>query len=89
MKRGATQPFGFSTKRTDAATGLVSFGYRWYAPHLGRWMSRDPLGEAGGLNLYAYVANNPVNWVEPWGLLPAATNSIDGAINACLEYIPK
>ena len=63
-----TQPFRFMTKRTDTGAGLVSFGYRFYAPHLGRWLTRDPLGEAGGLNLYAYVGNNPVNWVDPWGL---------------------
>ena len=57
-KRGATQPFGFSTKRTDAATGLVYFGSRFYAPHLGRWLTKAPLGEAGGLNLYAYVGKH-------------------------------
>ena len=46
------------TKRTDTGAGLVSFGSRFYAPELGRWMSRDPLGEAGGLNLYAYVGKH-------------------------------
>ena len=44
------------------------YGYRFYAPEIGRWLTRDPLGEAGGLNLYAFTGNNPVNWVDPWGL---------------------
>jgi hypothetical protein len=35
---------------------------------MSRWTTRDPLREAGGLNLYAFVGNNPVNWVDPWGL---------------------
>ena len=60
-----TQPFRFMTKRTDTGAGLVSFGYRFYAPELVRWTSRDPLGEDGGVNLYAYVGNNPVNgWIR-------------------------
>jgi RHS repeat-associated protein len=42
------QPFLFSTKRYDAGTGLNYYGYRFYAPAIGRWMNRDPLGEAGG-----------------------------------------
>ena len=62
-----TQPFQFATKRTDAGTGLVYYGYRFYAPEVGRWLTRDPLGEAGGLNLYAFTGNNPVNWVDFWG----------------------
>lgn len=62
------QPYGFSTKRYDAQTGLYDFGMRFYSPMMPRWMTRDPLGEAGGLNLYAFVGNNPVNWVDPWGL---------------------
>ncbi len=64
-----TQPFGFSTKRSDAQTGLVHYQYRNYLPSMSRWTTRDPLGEAGGMNLYAFVGNNPVNWVDPWGLI--------------------
>jgi RHS repeat-associated protein len=69
VKTGSlTQPFGFSTKRYDEQTGLIHYQYRPYAPEIGRWLTRDPLGEAGGMNLYAFVGNNPVNWVDPWGL---------------------
>ena len=47
---------------------MIQHEFRNYLPYLGRWLTRDPLGEAGGLNLYAFVGNNPVNWVDPWGL---------------------
>ena len=70
-KTGAfDQPFQFSTKRYDARIGMIQYEYRNYLPSIGRWTTRDPLGEAGGLNLYAFVSNNPVNWVDPWGLAP-------------------
>jgi RHS repeat-associated protein len=62
------QAYGFSTKRTDPRTGIVFYQYRPYGPGSGRWFTRDPLGEAGGMNLYAFVGNNAVNWVDPWGL---------------------
>jgi hypothetical protein len=43
-------------------------GMRWYSPSMGRWFSRDPVQEAGGANLYAFVANDSVNYVDPFGL---------------------
>ena len=49
-------------------TGLSYYGYRFYQPVMGRWLTRDPLQEAGGINLYGFVQNNPVNWIDPWGL---------------------
>ena len=60
--------FGFSTEYQDE-TGLVYFGYRYYSPDLGRFLSRDPLGEtASGVNLYAFAGNDPVNHRELYGL---------------------
>src|ERR1700738_1676589 len=53
-----------------ARSGLYLAPYRAYNPSIGRWLSRDPLGEKGGLNLYAYVGNDPVNRVDPFGLFP-------------------
>ncbi len=61
-------PFGFAGGLHDQETGLVRFGYRDYSPEIGRWTAKDPIGFAGGdTNLYGYVANSPVNWVDPTG----------------------
>jgi RHS repeat-associated protein len=62
------QPFRFSTKQYDADTGLYYYGYRYYSPRLGRWLNRDPIAEEGGLNLYGFVRNAPVDLVDPLGL---------------------
>jgi RHS repeat-associated protein len=58
----------FSTKAFDDLTGLGYWGQRWYHPTLGRWMSRDPIGENGGWNLYAYVANLETARIDSLGL---------------------
>ena len=59
-------PIRFSSKYTDSETGLVYYGYRYLSPELGRWISRDPIGEEGGVNLYGMVGNDAVN---RWDLL--------------------
>ncbi len=59
------QPFGFAGGLYDHLTGLVRFGARDYDAETGRWTSKDPIGFAGGdTNLYGYVINDPVNWVD-------------------------
>gem|GEM_PF-1287442 len=52
--------YRFSTKYFDVETGMYYYGYRYYMPELGRWQTRDPLGEKGGINLYGFVGNEPV-----------------------------
>jgi len=70
--------FGFTGHYHNQEIALVSTLYRLYDPETGRWLSRDPIGENGGINLYGYVSNNPVNYVDPWGLLPADAIPING-----------
>jgi len=58
----------FAGQYYDAETGLHYNWNRYYDPETGRYISADPIGLDGGMNLYVYVKNNPVNWVDPWGL---------------------
>ena len=62
-------PFRFSTKYQDDETDLIYYGYRYYDASTGRWPSRDPIEERGGLNLYGFAGNSPLNGVDPFGLL--------------------
>jgi RHS repeat-associated protein len=73
--------FGYAGMYYHAVSGLNLTLYRAYASDLGRWLSRDPIQERGGLNLYAYVANNPINLVDPLGL---SFWSVTGSIAAGL-----
>ncbi len=78
------QPFGERAKISgdlDINLGFTGHYYHqsstlsltWYRPYdasVGRWLSRDPIGEREGLNLYAYVRNDPLNRRDPLGLGP-------------------
>ena len=61
-------PIRFSSKYFDEETWHYYYGYRYYNPFHGRWLSRDPIGEEGGLNLYGFVGNDPVNNWDYLGL---------------------
>ncbi|EIQ01743.1 RHS repeat-associated core domain protein, partial [Opitutaceae bacterium TAV1] len=60
-------PFAFSSKYTDSENGLIYYGHRYHSPSLGRWLSRDPIWEQGGLNLYGMIGNDPVAKIDPLG----------------------
>ncbi|MDN3249778.1 RHS repeat-associated core domain-containing protein [Streptomyces sp. ZSW22] len=60
--------YRFSGKERDEESGLAYFGFRYYAPWLGRWASPDPAGAVDGLNLYAYVRDNPAALEDVSGL---------------------
>jgi insecticidal toxin complex protein TccC len=47
---------------------MYYYGFRFYDPGLQRWINRDPIGEMGGLNLYGFVGNSPLIYVDPYGL---------------------
>ncbi len=66
--------YRFSTKPRDSETGLYYYGYRYYDPVTGRWPSRDPIEEKGGMNLYGFVRNDGVNLVDLKGLTGWAFN---------------
>jgi RHS repeat-associated protein len=69
-REAVPQPLRFSGREYDEDTGLYYFRARWYDPHTGRFVSEDPAGLGGGINPYAYAANDPVNSHDPTGLAP-------------------
>ena len=60
-------PWRFSSEYEDTELGLDYYNYRHYEPVTGRWMSRDPIGEKGGLNVFAYANNKPIGTTDSLG----------------------
>jgi RHS repeat-associated protein len=75
--------FQFAGMQMDAETGLYYDSARFYSPKLGRFLQPDPIGTDGGINLYAYVGNDPVNYTDPTGHASEAINqTVTAAKNA-------
>jgi RHS repeat-associated protein len=78
-------PFRFSTEYQDDESDLLYYGYRYYNASTGRWISRDPMEEDGGLNLYGFVGNYPIKDIDPlgqmrWGELVAIWKRVDAGV---------
>jgi RHS repeat-associated protein len=61
----------FSSKLWHERSGLYYYGYRFYEPNLQRWLTKDPIREAGGINLYGFVGNGPMVALDALGLAEA------------------
>ena len=81
------QPFGFAGGIYDQHTKLTRFGARDYDAETGRWTAKDPiLFKGGDVNLYGYVLNDPVNFIDPFGLV---TWPASGAITSEFSEISQ
>ena len=72
-------PFRFPGQYYDPETGLHYNYFRYYNPQTGRYITPDPIGLEGGINLFTYVASNPMNWIDYFGLVtwPTGDRHVD------------
>ncbi|MWP62379.1 RHS repeat-associated core domain-containing protein [Gilliamella sp. Pas-s25] len=84
-------PLRFQGQYFDEETGLHYNLNRYYDPFTGRYITQDPLGILGGLNSYQYAGSDPINWVDPLGLLKIENSGFEGVFDnrTELEIDPK
>ena len=71
----------------DGQGELVLTFFRGYDPEIGKWLSADPIGEAGGMNLYAYADGNPVSLSDPFGLCGESEGGFWNQVGGALESL--
>ncbi len=74
----------FDGEESGHSAGLLYHRNRYYDPQLGRFISEDPIRLAGGINLYAYAGNNPVNFTDPFGLCVGNNVAVEGGSEVCM-----
>src|SRR5262249_17862311 len=67
MQSTSLCPWRSSSKRIDPETGWVFFGRRYYDPEVGKWITPDPLRFIDGPNVYCFVKNRPIKYLDPDG----------------------
>jgi len=79
--------YGYTGREPDLSTGLTYYRARYYDASLGRFISRDPMGMSAGINVYAYVDNNPTNFTDPSGMLAkSVTSALSGFGSSISNY---
>jgi RHS repeat-associated protein len=80
--------FGYTGQRSDAESGNYYYRARHYSPALGRFLQADPIGHHGGMHLYAYTDNDPLNAVDPDGLiLEAAYDAVSSGVQQSVNSL--
>lgn len=76
---GESKQYGrFPGQLADPGINVRYNWHRYYDPSLGRYISADPIGQAGGINVYNYALNDPVNLIDPLGLMPPGSGFAGG-----------
>ena len=75
---------GYTGKPYDAVTGFIDYGFRDYSPTQARFITEDPIRD--GENWFAYVGNNPVNWIDPWGLSASEKRNSNNSLQQNKHY---
>jgi RHS repeat-associated protein len=70
----------------DGDSGMLLLGHRYYLPAIGRFLTPDPIGHEGGLNLYAYCDNDPLGDIDPDGLAPIGPGDIIGWLGVGMSW---
>jgi RHS repeat-associated protein len=73
--------FGYTGQAWLPSMGVWYYKARVYEPELGRFLQPDPIGYPGGMNLYAYVGNDPINWLDPLGLCPLGEKDVSDPVH--------
>lgn len=82
---GSVSGTGPGYNGAESAGGLVYLRNRWYDPNTGRFTQEDPIGYAGGINLYAYSGNDPISFSDPFGLRKLTQDEVSSLGDLCFE----
>ena len=78
-------PFQYTGRELDTETNLYFYRARYYDPQTGRFLGEDPAGFIDGIDLYAYVTNDPTNLIDPFGLQGGPYHPPKGVHTKCTE----
>ena len=77
--------FGFASENTEIQLEITYYNYRDYSLDFGRWNNRDLLFENGGINLYCFIMNSPIDYIDHLGMACCGENEYDSKIECCID----